>query len=173
MRVQVWLALSVFLASGSIASISETVAKWKSFFLDSVNFYRQYVSLPIHDFLTVQLGFEVTRTISDCLVLLGILVSVNMRVVVSRQATRSSIGTALGGAVGAFLVMIAIIINGSSYSRSEILFITTIMLISSIVVSTGLYMRISRAIFLSWLFYLASPFVIVGIAAAVNVGLSK
>ena len=43
-RVKAYLLLSAFLASGSIASLSDTVLRWKGFLRDALLFYQAYIS---------------------------------------------------------------------------------------------------------------------------------
>jgi hypothetical protein len=51
-RLKIWLVLSAFLASASIASLSETVVKWKGFILDAVMFYQTWIADPFQKGLT-------------------------------------------------------------------------------------------------------------------------
>jgi hypothetical protein len=60
-RLKVWLGLSLFLASGSIASLSETVFRWKSFFLEAMSFYRAWISTPLASLLSDLFAFKVPK----------------------------------------------------------------------------------------------------------------
>jgi hypothetical protein len=51
-RIRVLLILSGFLATASIASLAEAVAKWKGFILTGVSFYRDYIRDPIASHLS-------------------------------------------------------------------------------------------------------------------------
>lgn len=49
--MRVWLILSGFLAISSVASLAETVTKWKGFFKDAVSFYHDWISLPLRNLI--------------------------------------------------------------------------------------------------------------------------
>lgn len=42
------IVLLFFIATGSLASLSDVFFKWKGFVLDGIEFYQQYISIPIH-----------------------------------------------------------------------------------------------------------------------------
>lgn len=46
-----WLCLSGYLGISSIASLADTVIKWKGFVLDAITFYRTWVGFPIKNLL--------------------------------------------------------------------------------------------------------------------------
>src|SRR5438309_2265838 len=78
-RVKAYLAISAFLASGSIASLSDTVFRWKGFVSDALSFYQNHISDQLLRLL--QFGFpHVPRGASDLLILSVLYVSANLRV---------------------------------------------------------------------------------------------
>jgi hypothetical protein len=171
-RIKVYLALSVFLASGSIASLSETVFRWKGFINDAVAFYKKYVADQLQELLELVLT-RVPEGLSHFLILSTIYFAANLRVAnfalpgararsVAASATINYIGTALGigiifyfthrqtdgdGAIGLFI--------GSAFGAS---------------VS---YWRVGGAARVLWFASLIGPFALVGIAAAVSSGLLR
>ncbi len=71
-RVRVFLLVSGFLATSSLASLAESVAKWKGFLLTGVSFYQDYFQLPIHAWLGSWLPWRITPTWIDALTVLAI-----------------------------------------------------------------------------------------------------
>lgn len=92
-RVRVWLVLSGFLASASIASLSEAVAKWKGFLLTGITFYRIYIRDPIAPMIVEATGVQLTRNNLDflCLSLL-LLIPWTRRIASSARTNRSATG---------------------------------------------------------------------------------
>lgn len=108
-RVRIWLGLSLFLAAGSIASLSESVAKWKSFLLDGVDFYKGYISLPIENLILKVLALPLPAGVSDSLVLLALLVAANLRVVLYRGGSSRTRASALGVLLSPVLLFAALL----------------------------------------------------------------
>ena len=69
--VRIWLALSAYLAISSIASLAETIVKWKGFILDAVLFYREWINLPLKK-LFLPLNIHLTNLDNDKLIIAGI-----------------------------------------------------------------------------------------------------
>lgn len=44
-----WLVLSFFISISSLASLSETIIKWRSFFRDAVHFYQEWIGEPLKE----------------------------------------------------------------------------------------------------------------------------
>lgn len=76
--VRLWMAVSLFLAVSSFASLAETFANWKGFFLDAIEFYRSWISGPLRDFAAAH-GLRYTSQRADFLVLSAIIFSINIR----------------------------------------------------------------------------------------------
>ena len=108
-RYRVLLVLSLVLASGSIASLSETVAKWKGFILDGVTFYRTYVSKPTNEFFLSLLGPNIPPGIADAVILLAPLVSANMRLALYRGANIRARAPATGMLLSPILLFIFLV----------------------------------------------------------------
>ncbi len=65
---KVFIVLSTFLASGAIASLSDTVFAWKGFILDGVNVYRAWVVNPMQQ-LASDFGLNIDNFEAHFLVL--------------------------------------------------------------------------------------------------------
>lgn len=169
-RIRAWLVLSLFLASGSIASLSETVSKWKGFILDSVRFYRRWISTPLLEFLGALVPFPLPAGTAEVFILLGLLVSANLRIALYGGGASYTRGWAAGISSGAVLLVLAVL----AIERSEA---TIAYLVGAIVASAAMcsynYIKVGGATRVLWLVYLLGPFALVGIAGAVNSGLSK
>ncbi len=76
--VRLWMVVSLFLAASSFASLAETFANWKGFFLDAIEFYRSWISGPLRDFAAA-FGLRYTSQRADYLVLLAIFISIYIR----------------------------------------------------------------------------------------------
>lgn len=51
--MRLFVLLSVFVTTSSIASLSDIVFKWKGFILDGIQFYREYIAQPVAGFFDV------------------------------------------------------------------------------------------------------------------------
>lgn len=60
MVFKVFIALSIFLSTSSVASLSERIFEWKGFILDSIEFFRHWISVPISNILK-KIGFSIER----------------------------------------------------------------------------------------------------------------
>lgn len=63
--VRGWLSLSAYLAVSSIASLAETVVKWKGFIQDSINFYRTWINLPLRHVLRIHFDLNISENVTD------------------------------------------------------------------------------------------------------------
>lgn len=106
-RVRVFYGLSVFLASRSVAALSETVARWKGFLLDRVTFYQKYVSSPLDHSIRDVLLLPLPVGVSDAVVLLTLLAGANTRVMLCRGAGQRTRLAAI-----AFLLAAILLIGG-------------------------------------------------------------
>jgi hypothetical protein len=74
--LRVWLGLSGFLAVSSIASMAESVAKWKGFFKDALEFYRATITVPLRSLLQ-SLGIDIVPIRAD-LAVIGIVAAASL-----------------------------------------------------------------------------------------------
>ncbi len=169
-RIRLWLALSLFVAAGSIASLAETVAKWKSFLLDGINFYRKYISLPIEHLLSQVLALPLPAGVADSLVFIALLVAANLRVVLYRGGSSRTRASALGVLLSPVLLFAMLLAwKGRDLSAQNLLK----ALVAIAAYSASMYWSIGGAARLLWFASVLGPFVLVGVAAAINVGLFK
>ena len=169
-RLKLWLILSLFLASGSIASLSETVAKWKGFILDAVNFYRGWFSEPLHDLLAQALRVSLPNGTSDALIVTTFLVSAGSRLYLHTGGPRVARNFALYTVVGAVTGAAAVVaMKGESTKPSGV-----VSALALVTVGVSIfYWSMGGAARILWFVYLLSPFAIVGLLAAVNSGLVR
>ena len=169
-RVRLWLALSLFAASGSIASLSESVAKWKGFFLESLAFYRQYISDPFNSLASTLLGFDLPARLPDAIIMTGLLLSANFRIAIHRGVSNKSKTTAFGTSLGALCVLIGLLLwEGRNISQSALL----VAVLIAITYTALQYWHSGGAARILWFAHIVCPFILVGLAAAINSGLAK
>lgn len=168
-RVKAYLALSAFLASGSIASLSETVFRWKGFVSDAVSFYQTYISDQLLRLL--QFGFTyVPRGASHLLILSALYLGANLRVAhfalpasraqsVAMRATSSYIGSTIALLVGNHYV-------GRDLDGESALG----LFLGGALCASASYWRAGGAARILWFAQLLGPFIFIGLAAAIVSG---
>lgn len=169
-RLRTFLILTLFMASGAVASLSETVAKWKGFFLDAVRFYQQYISLPAGKLLSALVSIPLPVGTADALVLLTLMMSANIRILFYRGGARNARVSAFAMLTTPILFIALLIVwRGRSINSNDILACLGGILGYAIL----RYWQIAGATRLIWFTSMLAPVVVVGLAAAVNAGLSK
>jgi hypothetical protein len=164
-RVKIYLALSAFLASGSIASLSDTVFRWKGFVSDALSFYQTHISDQL--LWVLQFGFRhVPRGASDLLILSALYVSANLRVAYfslpgsqTRSVARRAISTYIGS-------IIALLVGNYSAGRGLDGESALGLFIGGALCASVSYWRARGAVRILWFSYLLGPFIIVGLIAA-------
>ncbi len=173
-RIKTGLVFSLFLASGSIASLSDTVFRWKGFVRDALSFYQAYVS----DQLLYVLQFvfatvDVPTGVSHLMILSVLYLGANLRVAIFSIATAKSRAVALRAASIYLGAMIAVII-GTSYTSKELVGETALgLFLGSAFCASASYWHVGGAARLLWFIYLLGPFAFVGLMAAVTSGLAR
>ena len=169
-RMKFWLILSLFLSSGSIASLSETVAKWKGFIFDAVTFYRGSISEPIQAFLAQVLPFSLPKGTSDALIVITLLASASTRLYLHTGAPRLARTFAIYTVAGAFTGAAIVVATKGKFTRLNE-FASALALVALGV--SAFYWSMGGAARILWFVYLLSPFAVVGLLAAVNSGLGR
>ncbi len=105
-RVKVFRFVSLFLATSSLASLSEVVFKWKGFILDALVFYRSNFSQPASEFLTGVFARPLPDSFIDGAVLLGLFHGALIRALLLRHVKRSSRISDVGYLVFSYLAML-------------------------------------------------------------------
>lgn len=161
------LALSLFLASGSIASLSETVAKWKGFLLDGVIFYREWISNPITDAIKAISPINLPTGTGDAIVLLGLIVGANARVLFSREIDSEGGISSISAILGTLTLLTLLVITEQRINVPGLIGGTIVLAL----LNSYSYRRSSRTVRIIWYASLAAPIMLVFIAAAINAGL--
>lgn len=173
-RVRILLGASVFVASNSIATLSDTVFRWKGFIKDALSFYQQNVTVPlwslIHGWLP---SIFIPPGVPHFIILSALYIGSNLRIVYfsmpgskpRRLATQS-----LTGYIGASIGLLSAI-----YYSEKLLDGGGALgfFIGSVVAASVTYIRSGGAARILWFVWLFSPFMVVGLAAAVNSGLVR
>jgi hypothetical protein len=171
-RVRVLLGLSIFLSASSIASLSETVFKWKGFVLDALTFYRTYIGTPVGIWLTKQLTHAPAPDFFDNAVIYTLFFSCLIRVAGFRTRSTAARVIDVTTLAASYLAMIYLLLNPSSKMSSS--------------VSNGNAVWINYLLFLLFIYlftkgaerilaisYMLSPVLVVGVLGAISVGLSR
>jgi len=66
------VVLMLFLTTGSVTSLSETVFQWRGFILDGMEFYRQWITAPLREIARDLVGLRYTGVQVDIVVLFGL-----------------------------------------------------------------------------------------------------
>jgi hypothetical protein len=167
-RVRLWLALSLFLASGSIASLSEAVAKWKGFILTGVDFYRFIFVSPMISVISKYLSYRISTELADALILGSLFLSANLRLAFHNAGSTKGKAEAIGGTIMLVLIATAIAIWSSGPNTAKYLLA---LVMSFLVFSSLRFNNIGGATRLLWFTYILSPLLLVGLAASINAGL--
>lgn len=166
-----WLIISAFTASGAIASLSETVFKWKGFLLDAVVFYRSFLSKPLAQCIHVQ-NPHIGPAMADALLLAT--VSSLAQVVVSVEQNEPPSLRLRREFQLAFLLVVFLSIGGMierpALSLESLLVWWWLGILGWQLIQ---YIRLRGSTRLLGLSSLLFPFVLLGIAAAINAGLSR
>ena len=72
------LGFSIFCTSSSLASLSDTIVKWRGFFLDAMQFYKSYITGPIRA-VAEKLDLFFSDAEVDGLLIITILITSNIR----------------------------------------------------------------------------------------------
>lgn len=171
-QIKAYLGLSAFLASGSIASLSETVFRWKGFISDAVLFYQTYIADRLQGLLNL-LMFHVPVGFSHYLILTAVYMGANLRVStfalpgakaqsVALRAIADYCGVAIG--ISVLLHFKAQELDGEGALG---------LFIGSALGASFSYWRVGGAARILWFASLLGPFAIVGLVAAVANGLAR
>ena len=169
-HMRVYLVLSLVLGSTSIASLSETVFKWKGFVLDGVNLYRSFISSPIRNLAKNLFNYSLSQSAFDLSVLALLLAVASLRVGIfqpkgsfGRKGEISAVGTMVG------VIVMLIAGNGSALS----LWMAGILMTASFLMNSWFHVRLGGAPALLWFFSILVPPAIIGLLGAVHAGLTR
>lgn len=173
-RMRLLLVLSVVVASNSIATLSDTVFRWKSFIKEGLSYYQTFVAAPLHAAIVHFLpGVQVPPGASHLLVLSTLYIGANIRIAIfalpNSRARKIALHSTAAyiGSCGAVLFALCSMDRALDSETSLGLFVG-----SSLCASFS-YFRNRGAARLLWFVYLGAPFAIVGLLAAINSGLIR
>ena len=115
-----FIVLSTFLASGSIASLSDVVFAWKGFILDGVNVYRSWVVHPMQQ-LASDFGLSIDNSEVHFLVLTALFMAAIYRKVWVTSEVEMRIFSGLSMLLG-FGVLAYLTGNGHEVKKNETFF---------------------------------------------------
>jgi len=165
--LKLWLALSLFLASGSIASLSDTVFKWKGFVLDGISFYRRFITAPIEHWLSTVLNTHLPINFGDVVALTVLVQASFLRVYISRW------GLSLIVFVPPIIWTILLIDFGLNQHTKYAGLIMALALLFGFVSTFYVFWRIGGAARIAAIAYYLGPFLLVGLFGAISSGLFR
>jgi len=173
-RVRAFLALSVFLASGSIASLSDTVFRWKGFVADAVMLYETYISGQLHRALQfVFTGIDIPAGVANLLILSAVYLGASLRVALyalPASQARSIASRAATNYLGStFGLLVAMHYAGKAIDEGGAFGV----FLGSAAWASFSFWRAGGAARLLWFACLLGPFVLVGLIAAFVTGWSR
>lgn len=173
-RVKAYLLLSAFLASGSIASLSDTVFRWKGFLRDALLFYQVYISDQL--LRVLQFVFPtiyVPEGVSDFFILSALYLGANLRVAVfsvPAAKSRAVASRATSSYLGATIAMlIGMNLSGNELSSDS----ASGFFLGSALAASVSYWFVGGAARLLWFAYLLGPLFLIGLIAAISSGLVR
>ena len=166
-RVRLYLALSGFLASTSIAAISDTIVKWKGFFKTGVVFYRENLSAPLQHVAEAVSGLSPPKDFSDYALVQTLVIATALRLIFLSQAhDRKRILWVLAAIATLLLSWLALFL----LPRPEKPASPVSVYLLCVTLLIGGTKRATRLLALIWLLM---PPLLVGLAAAINLGLNS
>lgn len=164
-RIRIWLALSLFLASGSIASLSDTVFRWKGFINESVTFYQVHISGKLSRLLQIPFA-SMAQGISDLIILSLLLIGANVRIAffaLPNSTVREVARRTISSYIGSMIALLA----GNYYVGREMDGSAALgLFIGSALCASASYWRAGGAARILWFSNLLGPFIVVALAAA-------
>ena len=161
------LVLVLFLSSTSLASLSESVIKWKGFVLDALTFYRAHVLHPLAEAAQNLVGHPLSTTFLDNAVLYGLFFAALTRALLFRHSSNLK-QAAHVAFMGVLYVAMLWNLSGMRESPGE----TTVWALYPLVLFNAYFVTKGAERVLA-ITYMLAPVFIVGVLAAVSVGLSK
>ncbi|RFC34099.1 MAG: hypothetical protein DID90_2727554820 [Candidatus Nitrotoga sp. LAW] len=173
-RVRVLLGVSLFLASNSIATLSDTVFRWKGFIKDALSFYQQYVTVPLWSVIRELLpNIFIPPGTPHLIILSTLYIGTNLRIIYfsvpgskPRRLASQSLKSYIGASIGMLAAMYyseKLLDGGGALG----------LFIGSAAAASVSYIRSGGAARILWFIWLLSPFVAIGFTAAVNSGLAR
>ena len=165
-RVRLYLVISVFLATSGVASLSETVFRWKGFILDGVSLYREWIGEPLLSFFS-QVVFSnkpITPSFADYAFVVTVVYAANIRMGSISGMPRS---TQFAIAVVGINQLIGLAALEGSWLQSWVAWSIYALLFLAILFGERGAKRILG------IAYMSAPFLVLSILAAINLGLSR
>lgn len=173
-RLRVYLIFSAVLASNSIATLSDTVFRWKAFIKDALSFYQNFVAAPLYYALASLFPRTlVPPGLPHFLILSALYLGANLRVAAFSQPSSRARVIALHAAtsyIGACLALsIGLHLTGRALDAESSLG----LFIGSGLCASVSYLAIGGAARVLWFVHLGAPFAATALLAAINSGLVR
>lgn len=173
-RLRLWLVLSGVIASNSIATLSDTVFRWKSFLKEGLSYYQTFIAAPVRSAIVHLLpSVQVPPGAAHLLILSALYVGANIRIAFfalpssqARKIALQSTATYVGSCGGMLLAL---------YWAGKALDTETSLgfFVGASACASFSYFRNRGAARILWFTHLGAPFALVGLLAAINSGLAR
>jgi hypothetical protein len=170
-RVKLFLGLSFFLSTSSIASLSETIFKWQGFVLDALNFYRKFISQPASEAVQKLLDHPLPSEALDCSVMLTMFFAGMARVAIFRPKSKAAKVVDLATFLACYLVMIYLFFNPTKHDQTTPANPNSVWIIYPAFL-VWFYLFLKGAERILAISYMLAPVVAVAVLGAVSSGLS-
>lgn len=171
-RVKVLLAVSFFLSTSSIASLSETVFKWKGFALDALNFYRSYIAHPLTAWMQQLVGHPLPSEALDSSVIFTMFFAGMVRVVIFRPRSKLSKFVDLTIFLACYLGMLFLFMSPGKSSQFSPANSTSVWVLYPAFL-LWFYLFLKGAERILAISYMLAPLLAVAVLGAVSSGLSR
>jgi hypothetical protein len=173
-RLKAFFIFSIFLASNSVATLSDTIFRWKGFVKDAVSFYQEYVAGPLVSLAKLALpDLHIPPGMPHLFILSALYLGANIRVAAfSLPASRSKrlASRATSSYLGAMIaIFIGMHFSGEVLNENSPLGLFA----GSAACASFEYFRQGGAARILWFANLLAPFVVVGRLGAANAGLNR
>lgn len=171
-RVKIFLTLSFLLSTSSIASLSETVFKWKGFVLDALTFYRSHIAHPFTAWVQQFLGHPLSSEAIDIIVIFTMFFAGMARVVIFRPRSKLSKLVDITIFLVSYISMLYLFMNPAKSSEVSPASSTSVW-VFYLAFLLWFYLFLKGAERILAISYMLGPVLTVAVLGAVSSGLSR
>lgn len=166
-RVRVVLVLVFFISTTSLASLSESVIKWKGFIFDALTFYREYILRPIVEVVQRLIGHPLPIGFVDNAVFYGLFFAALTRALLLRNSSLKKRIADFAFIGASYATMLWLIFDSRESPNAPTIWVLYPMfLLCAYLITKGGERVLAMA-------YMLIPVFGVGILAAISAGLAR
>lgn len=166
-RVRVVLVLVLFISTTSLASLSESVIKWKGFILDALTFYREYALQPIAEVAQRLIGHPLPIGFIDNAIFYSLFFAALTRALLLRTSSRKKQIEEITILGAAYAIMLWTAFDARESSNDPSIWVLyPLFLLCAYTITKGGARVLAMA-------YMLIPVFGVGILAAISIGIAR